>query len=177
MKESFWGLAVVGMGIFSIFFIYFFQSITSTDEHNYHLLKETTAYITDSFLSYFSVDKNNLHLNFKNIDLKELFFITPEYILPYLTYIKENRKIFRTAIRHLDSLNFNTVYERMFNFLFDPILERFDFPESERKYVIKFYLTGVTAIAMEWLNNDCQDSIETISGIISKCIINERNIP
>lgn len=42
MKESFWGAAVVGVGIFSIFFIYFFQSITSTDEHNYHLLKETT---------------------------------------------------------------------------------------------------------------------------------------
>lgn len=42
MKESFWGLAIVGMGLFSIFFIYFFQSITNTDEHNYHLLKETT---------------------------------------------------------------------------------------------------------------------------------------
>lgn len=42
MKESFWGLAIVGVGIFSIFFIYFFQSITNTDEHNYHLLKETT---------------------------------------------------------------------------------------------------------------------------------------
>lgn len=42
MKESFWGMAVVGIGIFSIFFIYFFQSITNTDEHNYHLLKETT---------------------------------------------------------------------------------------------------------------------------------------
>jgi len=42
MKESFWGAAVVGIGIFSIFFIYLFQSITNTDEHNYHLLKETT---------------------------------------------------------------------------------------------------------------------------------------
>jgi len=42
VKESFWGAAVVGVGLFSIFFIYFFQSITNTDEHNYHLLKETT---------------------------------------------------------------------------------------------------------------------------------------
>lgn len=42
MKESFWGAAVVGVGLVSIFFIYFFQSITNTDEHNYHLLKETT---------------------------------------------------------------------------------------------------------------------------------------
>lgn len=42
MKESFWGVAVVVMGLVSIFFVYFFQSITNTDEHNYHLLKETT---------------------------------------------------------------------------------------------------------------------------------------
>lgn len=42
MKESFWGAAIVGVGLFSIFFMYFFQSITNTDEHNYHLLKETT---------------------------------------------------------------------------------------------------------------------------------------
>lgn len=42
MKESFWGAAVVAIGLVAIFFIYFFQSITNTDEHNYHLLKEAT---------------------------------------------------------------------------------------------------------------------------------------
>lgn len=42
MKESFWGTAVVAIGVVAIFFILFFQSITNTDEHNYHLLKETT---------------------------------------------------------------------------------------------------------------------------------------
>ena len=42
MKESFWGAAITGIGIVAIFFIYFFQSVTNTNEHNYHLLKETT---------------------------------------------------------------------------------------------------------------------------------------
>ena len=41
MKESLWGIFIVGVGIFMIFFIYFFQSLTTTDEHNYALLKET----------------------------------------------------------------------------------------------------------------------------------------
>ena len=50
MKESFWGLFIVGVGIFMIFFIYFFQSLTNTDEHNYALLKETTeAAMYDAF--------------------------------------------------------------------------------------------------------------------------------
>ena len=42
MKESFWGVAVVSMGIIAIAFIFFFQSITNINEHNYHLLKEAT---------------------------------------------------------------------------------------------------------------------------------------
>lgn len=42
MKESFWGAAIVSIGVIAIFFILFFQSVTNTDEHNYHLLKETT---------------------------------------------------------------------------------------------------------------------------------------
>lgn len=42
MKESFWGVMILLLGIVSIFLIYFFQNVTNTSEHNYELLKETT---------------------------------------------------------------------------------------------------------------------------------------
>jgi hypothetical protein len=42
MKESFWGILVLFLGLTSIAFIYFFQNLTNTDEHNYYILKETT---------------------------------------------------------------------------------------------------------------------------------------
>ena len=42
MKESFWGIMITGIGILMIFFIYLFQALTNTEEHNYTLLKETT---------------------------------------------------------------------------------------------------------------------------------------
>ena len=42
MKESFWGVFIVGLGVVSIAFIYFFQTMTNTDEQNYILLKEIT---------------------------------------------------------------------------------------------------------------------------------------
>ena len=144
-------------------------------ENTTDLLKETTGYITDSFLSYFSVDKKNMKLDIKNCDINELFFITPEYVLPYLTYIKDNRRVFRTALKHFSSMDFGGVYEKMFKYIFNPVLERFCFPENERKYIMKFYLTGVTAIVGEWLDNDCHDSMETISQVILKCIINRQN--
>lgn len=42
MKESFWAVMVVTLGITSIFLVYYFQTVTNTSEHNYELLKETT---------------------------------------------------------------------------------------------------------------------------------------
>ena len=50
MKESFWGYSIVTLGILAIFFIYFLQSFTNTDVHNYNLLRETTeAAMLDAF--------------------------------------------------------------------------------------------------------------------------------
>lgn len=42
MKESFWAYLVIIMGIVSIFFVFIFNTITNTSEHNYNLLKDTT---------------------------------------------------------------------------------------------------------------------------------------
>ena len=42
MRESMWGIFVVGVGVALILLIYFFQGVTNTDEHNYYILKETT---------------------------------------------------------------------------------------------------------------------------------------
>lgn len=42
MKESFWGIMIFVFGIVAILIVYFFQSMTNTNEHNYVLLKEVT---------------------------------------------------------------------------------------------------------------------------------------
>ena len=50
MKESFWGIFVIFLGVLSIFFIVLFQNLTNTDEHNSQLLKEVTeAAMWDAF--------------------------------------------------------------------------------------------------------------------------------
>lgn len=145
-------------------------------ENTSDLLKETTQYITDSFLSYFSVEKQSIDLKFENTDLKELVFITPEYLSPYLTFIKENQRVFKTSIKQFGSMDFNGVYNKMFKYIFNPILERFDFPENSRPYVLKFYLTGITAIVMEWLENDCSEEIDNIIKIIIDCVVGKSGI-
>lgn len=42
MKESFWSILIIMLGVVSVAFIYFFQTVTSTDEHNYTIMKEVT---------------------------------------------------------------------------------------------------------------------------------------
>ena len=145
-------------------------------ENTADLLKETTKYILDSFLTYFSVNRETITLKYNTCELKDLVFITPEYLTPYLTYIKENQRIFKTSIKHLGSMNFDKVYNKMFEFIFNPVLERFSFPQEDREYVLKFYLTGITAIVMEWLKKDCKDSIEEISRIIIQCVIGQNRV-
>ena len=142
-------------------------------ENTSDLLKETTRYIIDKFLEYFSVDKNKTRIDFENCKIQELIFIRQEYIIPYLTYIKDNQKVFKTALKQFGMMGFEAYYDKLFRYIFAPILGRFGVRADERQYVMKFYLTGVTAITMEWLKNECEMPMERICDIIVKCILRE----
>ncbi len=145
-------------------------------ENTSDLLKETTRYILDKHFAYYSADADSILGHFDNRKKNELVFITEQYLTPYLTFIKENQRIFKVAIKQFNSMNLNEVYERMFSHIFSPILARFNVPENSRAYVMKFYLTGVYAIVMEWLRNDCADEMDAIIGVIIDCVLGDRRI-
>ena len=145
-------------------------------ENTYDLLEEATRYIIDSFLAYFSVETKSVASRFESCELKELMFISPEYLLPYLTFIKENQRVFRTSIKQFGTMDFNGVYKKMFKYIFNPILARFDFPANDRVYILKFYLTGITAVVMEWLENDCAEDVDSIIRIIIDCVLGKSGI-
>ena len=41
---------------------------------------------------------------------------------------------------------------------------------------MKFYLTGVFAIVMEWLGRGCADDMDTVIKVITDCVMGERDI-
>ena len=145
-------------------------------ENTSDLLKETTRYIIDKHLAYYEIDKTRISLQFETCKREELLFITDEYLVPYLKFIKDNQRLFKVSIKQFNSFNMNEVYGRMFEHIFSPILERFHVPEAERSYVMKFYLTGIFAIVMEWLDKNCSDDMNTVIKIITDCVMGERNI-
>ena len=145
-------------------------------ENTSDLLKETTRYIIDKHLAYYEIDQKRISLQFETCKREELLFITDEYLEPYLTFIKDNQRLFKISIKQFNSLSMNEVYSKMFDHIFSPILERFHVPEKERAYVMKFYLTGIFAIVMEWLDKNCSDDMETVTRVITDCVMGERNI-
>ena len=145
-------------------------------ENTSDLLRETTRYIIDKHLEYYKVDQERISLQFETCKREELLFITDEYLIPYLTFIKDNQCLFKVSIKQFHSMHMDEVYGRMFVHIFSPILARFGVPETERSYVMKFYLNGVFAIVMEWLNNNCSDDMKTIIKIIIDCVMGERNV-
>ena len=145
-------------------------------ENTHDLLEETTRYLFDSFLSYFSDNTKAVATNLTECDLSELNFIKEDYLIPYLTYFKNNRRVFSTILAHSKTFETEKVFHRLFQNIFDPILSRFHYPIENRKYVMMFYLNGISAIISEWIRDDCEKPIEDVCKIIQECIFGRYGI-
>ena len=139
-------------------------------ENTGELLEEATRYLLDSFLTCFPDEKGRITDRFSACPLPELNYISEEYLCPYLAYIRENRRVFATALAHGEALGFGDIYQRMYRYIFDPILARFHYPDREREYVMLFYLRGIHAIVGKWLQEDCDRPVEEIAAVIQTCI-------
>ena len=146
-------------------------------ENTSDLLMETTQYVLDGFLSYFNMDAEAEINKLKECDKTDLIFIRNEYLHPYLKYIKDNQKIFISVLSRPTEFKFESIFQRLFDNVLDPVLDRFGYPPGERKYVLMFYLNGITAIITEWLKEGCKKSIEEISEVINYCIFGRDSTP
>ncbi len=112
------------------------------------LLSESVEKMMGDFMHRFQED--GFLARMRSCPLEELVLVTPRYLFPYLSYIRDNRKLFQQV--------------------FEPILERFCVPPQDRHYMMIFYLNGIIAVLMEWLENGCREDVEAIAGIIIRII-------
>lgn len=103
-------------------------------------------------------------------DLESLILFRKEYVVPYLEYVKEYRHAFKAAFSKPQALNVRKTYEGLYERVFEPILVRYGVKEKERRYMIRFYMSGIHQIIEEWVENNCLDDAVFISDIIVNCI-------
>lgn len=135
------------------------------------LLEESTEYLCEEFANYIKKNTDIKMPDPVDSPLEELCFITPEYLIPYLNFIKEYSRLFSTAVKNTKALKLDEIYDKMFRLLFSPVLARHSVPNENRRFVMSFYLHGITAVVMQWLQTDCKESTQKISEIIISCIM------
>lgn len=138
------------------------------------LLSESMEYMNQKFLDCFESDAATTFAKIKTAVKDELIFITPEYLNPYLRFIKDNRKIFVAALEKPEIYDSNVKFDKLYIHLFEPILERFSCPKEKRKFVISFYVHGIMGIVNEWIKGGCIEEISEITKTIAELIIPDK---
>lgn len=134
------------------------------------LLCESVEYLNEQFSSFMNQDVENFSKRVESDSAAELYLITPEYLIPYLEYIKAHNRLFLTAIKNTKTLRLDNIYDKMFRLVFVPILDKYNVPVEQRHYIMAFYIQGIMAIISEWLKDDCKEDVEYIMGIIQQCV-------
>lgn len=138
------------------------------------LLAESVQYMNEQFLEHMKLRGEVLVSKIRDCPLDELYLVTPAYLTPYLEYIAQNKRLFRTALKNSGSLGLDRIYSRMMRHVFTPILERFQIAEPDRPYIVAFYIHGLMAILSEWLKHDCADSIPHVCAVMEQCVMGGR---
>ena len=140
----------------------FYLHYESIDE----LLIETIEMISKKFYDTFNKKQIDVH----NSNKDTLFFISDEYLFPYLNFIKENKKIYKLI--HDKPLIFNSqkAFKEMYDGMFSCILDKHNVDKKEKEYIFSFFSFGLVAIIQKWIENDCKDDITLICNIMKKVI-------
>lgn len=63
MKDSIWAYFIIMFGIIAMVFIFFMQRTTTTDQHNYTLLRETTEAAMYDAIDNVALNNNQVKIN------------------------------------------------------------------------------------------------------------------
>ena len=134
------------------------------------LLSESIDHMTERLWNKYDAEISGVD-QIENCSLEDLLFITPKYLTPYLEFIRDNKEVYIAAHSQPLVLNADQSLERLFREVFDPVMNRFHYPENERKYTLRFYIHGMMGVINDWIQFGCTEEIGFISNLLMKCII------
>ena len=131
----------------------------------YELLEETINNLNKQFINSF-----NMQIPFKIESKEDAFLITDEQLIPYLNFVKRNKRALKLIHQKPQLFQLSNTYKKMYDAIFYPAISYFVKEEKERIYNLEFFTGGVSAIINKWVALDCATEIEELTDIIKKCI-------
>ena len=141
------------------------------------LLMETLQYISrqmnNSFADSLQIDKQKI----LTCPLEELVLITPQYLVPYLQFVLDNKRVFIAAQSQPMVFQTKNIFNALYTEIFDPILTRYGIKEQDRQYLLSFYLNGMYGVLLRWIKNGCDQSVEYMANLLIDCVRPYHTIP
>ncbi len=132
-------------------------------ENTYELLEDTQKTFIQSFFSNYDLQATQV----KDLSIEESNFITVKYLLPCLTFVQANKKIFKIYMDNLNIFQSEELFQTLLKNVFIPIYAKHGITDKTIiAYLANYYLMGITSIIMRWLERDCIDDIHLICEII-----------
>lgn len=132
------------------------------------LLRESAEYISNTMSDYF--DQKLRIQDVSVMDEKNLYFINAEYLVPWLTSIKENQRLFQAALRKGHIIGMDRYTEALKKDILEPVIQRHGFTKEDTEYVIAYYLDGLLSIVNQWVKNGCKKDIKDMAELIMVCV-------
>lgn len=134
------------------------------------LVNECMNYINKKFIAHFNETEKDFINKLNTSTLEDLNLIRTEYLRPYLTYLKENKNVFKASFKNPTSMNADKRYSNLEKYVIYPIMDRYEIPEEKRRYILAFYLDGIVSILRKWIQSNCEYPLEEIESIIINCV-------
>ena len=134
-------------------------------ENVYELLEETVENLNKKFLASFG-ENGGLQIKSK----EDAFLLTEKWLVPYLKFVKENKRVLKLIHQKPQLFQAQTVYQKIYDRILRPAVSQFVLGETEQIYVLEFYTSGVLAIVRKWMALDCETEIDELLQIIKNCV-------
>ena len=132
------------------------------------MLEETIENLNKQFIDSFG------ELPLKIASKEEAFLITDAWLVPYLQFVKKNKRVLKLVGEKPQVFQARASYQKMYDKIFYPAISQFVSKETDRIYKLEFFTNGLAAVVHKWLALDCETEIDEIVDVIKNCIDYQR---
>lgn len=117
--------------------------------------------------------RDDIKIENKIIDessMEELNIVRPQYLVPYLDFVKENKALFDAVISQRTVFHTRDSFRRIYEEILNPILSRTGLSDVEKNYRAVYTLSGMFFAILEWVRGGCRESVSQMADIITDCV-------
>ncbi len=134
------------------------------------LLEESIQQMHGQFQASFESRTVDIVQQIRECPIEDLYLVTPAYLTPYLEFVRAHKKVFLAATKMAGPFRTQETYAHMFREVFEPIMDRFRIPTRNQAFLMEFYVHGLQAVVLKWIENDCEEPLEQISAVMVQCV-------